>query len=297
MLAVAQAMTGRPVLAADRAEREPYTPEVAPTLARDVERVIAVAAVALNIMLSVIDVWRPAFMPARQGALEAGVMAALVAVPLHIRHVLYGLRGERPPGGIWTLALLILVNVVALRFVGPVWLMQFASLVVSILIVVPGAWGMALAAAVAVSPFALVGAQWYAENVNAPGTYLVFAITWRATTQYIPLRLTAAIRALDMTGRELEARAVVEARVRIDTELRTSVASALEQIVARGDAARGTAEHDPRNAAAELRKLVADSRRALAQTRRLVAQFRGSSRRGGLDARPVALLPTDGDTE
>ncbi len=295
MLAVAQAMTGRRVLAADRAEREPYTTEVAPTLARDVERVIAVAAVALNILLSVIDVWRPAFVPAPSGALEAGVLAALVAVPLHIRHVLYGLRGERPPAGIWTLALLVLVNVIALRFVGAVWLMQFASLVVSILIVVPGVWGMVLATAVALSPFGLVGVQWYMENINEAGTYLVFAIIWRATTQYVPLRLTAAIRALDMAGRELEARAVVEARVRIDTELRTSVASALEQIVARGDTARVVAEQDPPTAAAELRQLVADSRGALAQARRLVAQFRGSSWRVELDPLATALR-RDGDT-
>ncbi|HEX6053001.1 MAG TPA: hypothetical protein VFZ21_27225 [Gemmatimonadaceae bacterium] len=295
MVAVAQAMTGRPVLTADRGEREPYTPEVTPTLARDVERVIAVAAVALNIMLSVIDVWRPAFVPAPPGALQAGVMAAVVAVPLHIRHVLYGLRGERPPAGIWTLALLVLVNTIAIRFVGPVWLMQLASLVVSILIVVPGMWGLPLAAAVTLSPFGLVGLQWYSADLGNAGTYLVFAILWRATTQYVPLRLTAAIRALDMAGRELEARAVVEARVRIDTELRTSVASALEQIVARGDAARVIAEHEPGNAAAELRQLVADSRRALAQARRLVAQFRGSSWRVELDALADALRK-GGDT-
>jgi hypothetical protein len=295
MVAVAQAMTGRPVLTADRGEREPYTPEVTPTLARDVERVIAVAAVALNIMLSVIDVWRPAFVPAPPGALQAGVMAAVVAVPLHIRHVLYGLRGERPPAGIWTLALLVLVNTIAIRFVGPVWLMQLASLVVSILIVVPGMWGLPLAAAVTLSPFGLVGVQWYSADLGNAGTYLVFAILWRATTQYVPLRLTAAIRALDMAGRELEARAVVEARVRIDTELRTSVASALEQIVARGDAARVIAEHEPGNAATELRQLVADSRRALAQARRLVAQFRGSSWRVELDALADALRK-GGDT-
>jgi two-component system sensor histidine kinase DesK len=123
----------------------------------------------------------------------------------------------------------------------------------------------------------------------------MLAIIWRATTQFVPLRLMAAIRALDAAGRELEARAVVQARVRIDGELRTGVTDALQQIVARGDAAHAHAESDPGRAAAELRALVNDSRRALMHARRVVAGYRRASVRAELDA-AVALLEAAGAT-
>jgi len=288
-----RAMTSARSPAADQSEREPRTLEVAPPVTRDVVRTVAAAAIGLNIVLSLIDVWRLAYLPVGPGALRAAAIAATLAVPLHIRHVVFGLRGERPPAGGWTLAVLAIVNVVALQFVGHGWIFQFASLAVSILIVVPEPWGMLVVGAVALSPLLLVGTHWFTANPLDAGAYLTFAVTWRATTQYVPLRMLAAIRALDTAGRELEARAVVQARVRIDGELRTGVARALQHIAALGDHARTTAESDPSRGAAELRRLVNDSRGALADARRIVAGYRSSSLRAELDA-AVALLEASG---
>ena len=291
--ATPRAMSWREPVAAERSEREARAPEFAPTLTRDVVRAFAASAIGVNIALSLIDVWRLVYVPVPPEAFRAAVVAATLAIPLHIRHVIFGLRGERPPAGIWTLAALAIVNAVAFVFVGQPWIFQFASLAVSILIIVPGTMGLILASAVVLSPLVLVGTQWHAALPNYAGVYLAFAITWRTATQFVPLRLMAAIRALDVAGSELETRAVVQARVRIDGELRAGVASALQQIVARGDAAREAVDTDLPRAKAELRQLVYDSRRALSQARRVVAGYRNSSVRAELDA-AAALLEASG---
>jgi len=269
-----------PAPAACHSMTERRSPELAPVVTRDVVRAVAIAAIGVNVALSLIDVWRNAFLIIKPpGALGAAALAASLAIPLHIRHVLYGLRGERPPAGIWTLAALAVVNAVALAFVGQGWTFQLASLVVSILIVLPGAWAVPLAAMVVVSPLFLLGTQWYSVEPRLGGMYLMFAITWRAATQYVPLRLMAAIRAIDAASGELEIRAVVQARVRIDAELRTGVARALESIIARGDKAAMAITGDHARATGELRRLTGESRTALADARRLVARYRGSSSR------------------
>jgi len=285
-------MTSR-VTVSPRLEHASGLPDLAPTLTRDVVRTFAASAIGVNIALSVIDVWRLAYLPVAPGGVRAAIAAAAIAIPLHIRHVVYGLRGERPPFGAFTLMVLAIVNAVAWRVVGPAWIFQFATLAVSILIVVPGIAALVLAAAVVLSPLVLQGPQWFAIAPNLAGIYLAFSIAWRSTTQFVPLRLMAAIRALDLAGRELESRAVVQTRVRIDAELRDGVASALEQIVARGEAARRAAGAEPARAATELRELVGDSRRALTNARRVVAGYRGSSVRAELDA-AAALLEAAG---
>jgi len=238
-------MTSR-VTVSRRLEHASGLRDLAPTLTRDVVRTFAASAIGVNIALSVIDVWRLAYLPVAPGGVRAAIAAAAIAIPLHIRHVVYGLRGERPPFGAFTLMVLAIVNAVAWRVVGPAWIFQFASLAVSILIVVPGIAALVLAAVVVLSPLVLQGPQWFAIAPNLAGIYLAFSIAWRSTTQFVPLRLMAAIRALDLAGRELESRAVVQTRVRIDAELRDGVASALEQIVARGEAARRAAGSRPR---------------------------------------------------
>jgi len=268
-----------------RSMTEPRPSELAPIVTRDVVRAVAVAAIGVNVALSLIDVWRNAFLIVKPpGALGASMVAATLAIPLHIRHVLYGLRGERPPAGGWTLAALAIVNALALYFVGQGWTFQLASLVVSILIVLPGAWAVPLAAVVMASPLFLIGTQWYSVEPRLAGIYLMFAVTWRAATQFVPLRLMAAIRALDAASGELEVRAVVRTRVGIDAELRAGVARALESIIARGDAVGAIVSVDTTRATAELRRLTGESRTALADARRLVARYRGTSSRAEVNA-------------
>lgn len=275
----------RGVLFECRAMSESTARELAPVVTREFVRAFVIAAIGVNIALSLIDVVRIAFLKtAPHGGLAAAALAASVAIPLHIRHVLFGLRGERPPAGAWTLAALFLVNAIAFPFVGQGWTFQFASLVVSILIVVPGVWAIILAGAIVLSPLLLLGTDWYGVDPRLGGFYLMFAITWRSATQFVPLRLMAAIRALDAANGELGVRAVVRARVRIDAELRTGVARALESIITRGEAVKIIANADPKRVVADLRRLTGESRTALADARRLVARYRGSSSRAEVNA-------------
>ena len=153
--------------------------------------------------------------------------------------------------------------------------------------------GLVLAGAVTLSPLLLVNTGWFAPELHPGGIYLVFSIAWRTITQFVPLQMLAAIRALEMTTRELESRAVVQARVRIDGELQDGVAVALEKIVARGDSVRRSVQSEPEQAITELGILVSDSRRALTSARRVVAGYRGSSVRAELDA-AAALLEASG---
>src|SRR4030095_12018820 len=176
-------MTSRYDAGIDGAHGE--TPEIAPTLTRAVVRVFAVSAIGLNIALSLIDVWRLAYTDVGAQAIRAAAIALAVALPLHIRHLIFGLRSERPPAGAWTLVALALVNGIAFSIVGDAWIFQFASLAVSILIVIPNVFGMVLAGVVFASPLVLVGTQWYGPFPPYAGFYLAFAIVWRATTQFV----------------------------------------------------------------------------------------------------------------
>lgn len=277
------------------ADRPAPPPELAPNVTIDVVRLVAAIAIVVTVWLSITDVLQLAFPGGSQGNVRIGILASLITIPLHVRHLIYGVRGERPPGGAWTLAILAVVTLVTPYFAGFAWIREFTPLAVSILIIIPGRRGFVLAGLLAVLPLVMVGTQWYTGPPPFPGFYLAFVIVWRSVTQFVPLRILAALRALGSATRELEARAVVQARVRIDTELRRSIGPSLHQIIAHGDAARLAASADPSRAIAELRALVAESRRALADARRVVAGYRASSLRAELDA-AAALLEASGAT-
>jgi hypothetical protein len=279
----------------ERTERQSRAQELAPVAARDLVRGIAAIAILLTLWLSVVDVLQLAFLPkGSPGDLRAGILAAAITIPLHVRHLIYGVRGDRPPAGMWTLSLMAIVTVAAAFVAGDGWCREFAPLAVSVLIVVPGRWRIVLAIAVALTPVLIVGPQWYVSDAHPlPGIYFAAVVVWRGITQFVPLRLLAVLRALDSASEELETRAVVQTRVRIDTELRSGVGSALEQIVARGERALAAAANDPAGAAAELRHLVSESRRGLADARRVVAGYRASSVRAELDA-AASLLEASG---
>jgi two-component system, NarL family, sensor histidine kinase DesK len=280
--------------AASRTPDAAPTIELAPVATSDIVRVFARVLVALTVALSIIDVWQLAFIGPSD--LRAGILTAAVTIPLHIRHLIYGVRGERPPAGAWTLAIMATATFAGVFMAGAVFAREFAPLAVSIFIVVPGAWAFALVGALMIASVGIAGPLWYATvAAPMPGFYFVFVIIWRTTTQIIPLRLLAVLRALDAANQGLEARAVVQASARIDSELRRGVGSALQSIVARAEAARDMAKTDPTEAIAELRQLAGESRGALAEARRIVAGYRVSSVRAELDA-AAALLEASGAT-
>ena len=257
-------------------------------------------AIGLNVLITIINVsmlfsW-PQYIDPVVG--PRGLLIASLTLPLHLRHVVYELRGQRPPAGMWTLALLALANAVAFVAVGPPWIFEFASLAVSILIVVRGRWAAVMVALVLVSPILLVRQPppFLASPTTALAViYLVLAIFWRAVTQFVPIRLAGTIRQVEAARRELETRAVVRERMRIDDELREGIGSRLQHIITHGDNALAAASNQVDIAIDELRRLVVGSRAALTEARRIVAGYQTPTARDNLAA-AATLLESSGAT-
>src|SRR5262249_14910342 len=263
-------------------------------------RLAALGAMAVNGLPPWIELWRVAV--ADLASIRYAAVATAVTMVLHLRHVAFALRNERPPAGPWTLAALALVNVAATILVGPAWAMQVSSLALSVLIVVRGPAAPLLVGAIALSPLILADASLRSWQLNGlhpmvaiPTIGIVLPVAWRIVTLYIPVRLVAMIHQLDAARRSLESRAVIQARSRIEGDLRNGLAQALQRITLRGEAARGAVGRDPARAATELGALVMDSRRALADARRIAASYRTPSLRAELEA-ATSLLQAAGST-
>src|SRR5882672_1470100 len=134
-------MTARSVVARDHLPSVSRSLELAPVAARGIARAIAAIGIVLTISLSISDALE--FLPfgAPHGDLRAALLAVSLTIPLHVRHLIYGVRGERPPAGAWTLAALAIVTAAGAFFAGDAWEREFSPLAVSVLIVVPGRRG------------------------------------------------------------------------------------------------------------------------------------------------------------
>ncbi len=247
--------------------------------------VAAAAALALNVLPAAVDMFRVIAFPAYGNGLAA-LVATACAVPLHLRHVIYGLRGERPAGAMWTLAALALVNAAGVAAVGVGLVPSLALLAVSVLLVVRRPWAVPLAAAVVLSAWALAG-----SSPTLSGPYAAITVAWRSVTLFVVVWLVAALWQLEGARRELRDRVVVRERLRIQTELRRTVGSAFEDIISRAGRAAATTQRDA--ARVELQGVVDLSRQTLAHARLLVAGYRETSVRAELEA-AVALLEAAG---
>src|SRR6266567_7098660 len=73
-------------------------------------RLAALAVIGLNVLLAAVELGRLALAPASANLAWLALLATACVLPLHLRHVVYGLRGLRPPHGYWTLPALASVN-------------------------------------------------------------------------------------------------------------------------------------------------------------------------------------------
>ena len=268
--------------------------EQAPTATLGAVRVLAFVAVGMTVWLTVSDTLALAVEQASPGSgLHAGALAAAVVLPLPLRHLHYGLRGERPPRGPWTLALLALTMVAGASLAGAVWMRQLAAFAVSALIVLPDRRGVTLAVLTALTPLIAVNAEWHAAADQVAGAYLTVLIVWRTVTQIVPLRLLAVVRALDAANEALASHATMRTRLGVEEELRVAVVPALARIVTTGVCVRAAAATNPADAAAALRALVAESRTTMRAVRRVVSRANESTVRAELLV-AVALLEADG---
>jgi two-component system, NarL family, sensor histidine kinase DesK len=253
-------------------------------------RLATAAAVGFSVVLPLIELGRIAAYPAPVGPIAPAVLATACYQPLHLRHVLHGLHGARPPAAVWTLVAMAVVVVGATSLVGVDWLFMFAPLAVSVLLVVRPPWSflLCLVLAAAMAPLALA--------LGAPGwsaTYFPIEVAWRAATLFVLVWLVAAARQLQAARRALTDEAVFRERLRIEGELRATVADGLGRIAAQGERAIEQAGRAPASAADELRVLVEGSRRTLAEARRISRGYQRGSLRTELDV-AVALLGAAG---
>lgn len=271
-----------------------------------VTRAVATLAVAITLVFGVTDVWTLPFNAVQWARTTRSdvvviVLCTALSFALHVRHLVhYAVRGQRPPAAAWTLPALAITIAAGIWFGGLGWTRQLAILAVSLLVIVPVRWALPCVVAIVLTPLvlartplAVVVTQWYEVDGQLPGIYFALAIAWRIAAQFIPLHLLVVVRTLDAATQELEARACISARARIEAEVRRRIGPTLRQIVVRGEASRAAVETDPGRALAELQRLVGESRRGLAEARRLAASYRSSSLRADLDA-AIALLEASG---
>ena len=253
-------------------------------------RLATAGAVGFSVLLPMIELGRIAAYPTATGPIVPAVIATACYLPLHLRHVLYALRGARPVGAGWTLAAMGAVIIGATPLVGVGWLFMFAPLAVSVLIVVRLPWSvlLCLGLTAAMAPLALA--------LGEPGwsaTYFAIAVAWRGATLFVLVWLVAAARQLQAARLALTDEAVFRERLRIEGELRTTVADALAKIATLGARAGEKAARAPALAQDDLQVLVEGSRHTLAEARRISSSYQRGSLRTELDV-AVALLGAAG---
>jgi len=269
-------------LRAPGALRQHEVPERSSRLIGAIAVGVAVTFPALDVLYNI--TWGGGFRP---GLWAAGAVAAYL--PLHVRHVWFAARSARPRGGAWTLAVMAVIIVGVLPLVGSTWVLEFSSLAASALIVArpPWSWLIGGGLVAATIPVALALGDPYGQ-----ASWFASAVVCRGATLFVLVWLAAAIQRLHAARLALADQAVTRERLRIDGELRRTLGSALESIVARGQRAAVNGA-DPRTTRAELLAVVADSRATLARARRLVRRYQQVSLRTELDT-AAALLAAAG---
>jgi two-component system, NarL family, sensor histidine kinase DesK len=205
------------------------------------------------------------------------IAATACYMPLHLYHVYWAARGERPPAGRWTLLAMFAVIAAATPVAGSNWLPAYADVAFGAVVVLRWPWALLAVTALAAgqAPLALA----LDSPVPAAASYYVFVLLRRASALFLPIWLVGAIRQLDGARRSLADDAVVAERIRIDGELRTTVGTALSSIAAGGTRVTTLIDGDAgsQTVAREVRELADGSRRALADARHLLSGFQRPS--------------------
>jgi len=213
-------------------------------------------------------------------------LAATAAyVPLYLRHLLYFVRGRRPPAAGWTLAAVTIVVAGALPLVGQGWLPSFFAVAVCLLVVLPWRWSLPGVAALALAQAPLAIAFPLAAPAAFRGAPVYYAITmlWRTSAVFVPVWLVALVRQLEAARNDLARDAVLRERLTVDGRLRATLGVALASISARGQKSALLAGTDPGSAARELAALAEISRGTLADTRNLLNGLRQPPLRAELE--------------
>lgn len=215
--------------------------------------------------------------------------ATAIYLPLHLRHVLYAVRGGRAPYAWATVLVMAAVIVGVLPLAGSFWLLSMHAIAVSALIALRPRWSLPIVAAVVIAQTPLALAV-HSSAVDST-TYYTLSVLWRTSVVFVPVWLLGTVRQLDAARQALARDAVLRERLSIDGELRRTLGIALAGITARGERAGSLTERSAVDDA--LRDLVASSRRTLGDARQLIRSYHRPSVRGELST-AAALLTAAG---
>ncbi|HWH94202.1 MAG TPA: histidine kinase [Baekduia sp.] len=200
-----------------------------------IPRLAGRAVLCVSTVLAIVEVGRVG-LTGSVTDIAVAIVAAAVFMPLHLWHLSYGVRGERPPHSGPTLALIAVVNLVALIVIGRSWSFMLAVVATSALIVLRPPWSQGALVACIAAPAVIV---WTEPGGRLPWasttTYLMYAVLFRAAIQFAMVWLVAAVHQLAVSRTALAASAVLDERAQLQREVRASLE---RHLVALRDAGR-----------------------------------------------------------
>src|SRR4051812_25668975 len=268
--------------------RRPMPPPIVWTMAVPVPRTLAGRVVlAFSAVVPANELWRLGEFTSTRNFVVAVVATALY-LPLHLRHVAYGLQGRRPRAALLTLLVMAVVMFAAWAVIGQLWVFMFASLAVSIMCTLPMRAAVALSSALALSPLFYDWSPPLSDSTHS-GQYLAITLVFRSTSLFVLVWLVAASARLQEVRAALSAAAVQEERAQMQEELRAGIGSRLGrlgELAARADALATTGAPAAEEA---LRDVVATSRATLAHVKGVVDSYQRVAARDEWEA-AAALL-------
>jgi len=200
------------------------------------------------------------------------VVATGLYLPLHVRHVVSGLRGEQPRALRWTLLAMAVVIVGFTPLLGAFWLYAYSALAASLLVTTRTRTSLPLLTVILVA-VGIWGAHVTPLVGRAEYIYLPAAVLERAMMVFVPVWLVGALRRVHAARSALADEAVATERRHVDDELEKTVGTALEQIARRARRSLAAMSNRDQVADDELRALTEGSRHALAVARRVIRRY------------------------
>jgi signal transduction histidine kinase len=188
-----------------------------------IPRLAGRAVLLVSALLAVVEVGRVGLAGDTTKTLVA-VAAATLFMPLHLWHLSYGVRGERPPYSGATLAVMAVVHVVALVAIGLSWSFMLAVLATSALVVLRPRWSICVLVACVAAPLLVTWAEpGSGVGFTSSAAYLMYSVLFRSAIQFAMVWLVAAVHQLAASRTALAADAVLEERARLQLEVRSSL--------------------------------------------------------------------------
>ena len=208
------------------------------TRGRRLVRHAELVVLALTVVLALVEVGRIAVLYGGRYLIIA-CLATAVWLPLHMWHLHYGLRGERPPRSGATLAVVALVQFAALALIGPAWSFMLATFATSALIVLRPPWSLAVLALCVFAPVpAVLLSPGYTATYGVNVVYLMFAVAFRACLQFTLVWLVASTRELAASRVVMAREAAEREHARLEAAMRALLERSLVRLAAEARHAR-----------------------------------------------------------